>query len=98
MGGFAHLYCDPGEKLPRLTPVRFFADGICSAAFFILEGYHMAKVAEYHTDSPEYPLKQREVYHDHDDCADGRRIKTLHRKPGRGFPPRRRCDECIKLG
>ena len=55
----------------------------------------MAKVAEY---SPEYPLKQREVYHDHDDCADGRRIKTLHRKPGRGFPPRRRCDECIKLG
>lgn len=58
----------------------------------------MAKVAEYHTESPEYPLKQREVYHDHDDCADGRRIKTLHRKPGRGFPPRRRCDECIKLG
>ena len=76
-------------------PSAFFADGIYSPAFFILEGYHMAKVAEY---SPEYPLKQREVYHDHDDCADGRRIKTLHRKPGRGFPPRRRCDECIKLG
>jgi hypothetical protein len=56
----------------------------------------MAKVPAYHTDSPEYPPKHREVYHDHDDCHDGKAIKPEHRKPGTGF--KQRCDVCIKLG
>ncbi len=58
----------------------------------------MAKVAAYHTDSPEYPPTHRTVYHDHDDCPDGKQIKTWHRKAGKGWPERRRCDECIRLG
>jgi len=56
----------------------------------------MSKVAAYHTDSPEYPPRERNVYHDHDDCPDGRRIKSWHRKPGNAGRPR--CDACIRLG
>jgi len=56
----------------------------------------MAKIDLYHTDSPEYPPEHRNVYHDHDDCPDGKRIKSWHRKDGKGNRPR--CDECIKLG
>jgi hypothetical protein len=56
----------------------------------------MAKVSPYHTDSPEYPPKHRNVYHDHDDCPDGKKIESKHRKSGTGNKPR--CDECIKLG
>jgi hypothetical protein len=56
----------------------------------------MAKVSPYHTNSPEYPAKHREVYHDHDDCPEGKRIKLWHRLNGTGGNPR--CDECIKLG
>jgi hypothetical protein len=36
------------------------------------------------------------VYHDHDDCPDGKRIKPQHRSSGTGGKPR--CTECIKLG
>jgi hypothetical protein len=57
----------------------------------------MAKVPAYHTNSPEYPPKHRNVYHDHDDCPDGKRILERHRITGStGGKPR--CDECIKLG
>jgi hypothetical protein len=56
----------------------------------------MAKVAAYHTDSEEYPPKHREVYHDRDDCPDGKRIQAKHRKTGTGGKPR--CKECIRLG
>jgi hypothetical protein len=56
----------------------------------------MAKVAAYHTDSEEYLPKHREVYHDHDDCEDGKRIQAKHRKPGTGG--KERCKVCIKLG
>jgi Mn-dependent DtxR family transcriptional regulator len=56
----------------------------------------MAKVSPYHTDSPEYPPKHRNVYHDHDDCPDGKKIESKHRKSGTGN--KLRCDECIKLG
>ena len=56
----------------------------------------MAKVAAYHTNSPEYPTQTREVHHDHDDCPDGKRIKREHREPGTGN--KRRCKECVKLG
>ncbi len=37
------------------------------------------KVAPYHTNSTEYPPEHRNVYHDHDDCPDGKRIKPQHR-------------------
>jgi hypothetical protein len=56
----------------------------------------MAKVSPYHTNSQEYPPKHRNVYHDHDDCPDGKRIKAHHFEKGTGGKPR--CDECIKLG
>lgn len=53
-------------------------------------------MAKYHTDSPEYPPEHREVYHDHETCPDGKRIKAIHRKVGDGG--KKRCKECIKLG
>jgi len=56
----------------------------------------MAKVRPYHTNSLEEPPAHRNVYHDHDDCPDGRRIKPEHREDGDGNRPR--CKECIKLG
>lgn len=56
----------------------------------------MAKAPPYHTNSPEYPPQHRNVYHDHDDCPDGRRIQLRHRESGTGGKPRFK--ECIKLG
>ena len=56
----------------------------------------MAKVAAYHTNSPEYPPEHREVYHDHDDCFEGKKIKPEHREPGTGG--KQRCKVCIRLG
>jgi hypothetical protein len=53
----------------------------------------MAKVDPYHTDSEEY--SHRDVYHDHDDCKDGKQILAKHRKSGNGGRPR--CKECRKL-
>jgi hypothetical protein len=56
----------------------------------------MAKVDPYHTKTYEEPPEHRNVYHDHDDCPDGKRIKPWNREPGKDGRPR--CDECIKLG
>lgn len=56
----------------------------------------MAKVPSYHTTSIEYPPKERNVYHDHDDCPDGKRIELRHRVSGQAERPR--CDACIKKG
>jgi hypothetical protein len=56
----------------------------------------MTKVSPYNTNSQEYPPKHRNVYHDHNDCPDGKRIKPEHRENGTGG--KQRCDECIKLG
>jgi hypothetical protein len=53
----------------------------------------MAKVDAYHTDSEEY--SHRDVYHDHDDCKDGKQIQAKHRKAGKGNRPR--CKVCIGL-
>ena len=58
----------------------------------------MAKCPPYHTILPEYGPKERNVYHDHDDCADGMRIKREHRVPGPGGANRFRCDNCKRLG
>lgn len=35
----------------------------------------MSKVPPYHTNSPEYEPRHREVYHDDDDCYDGKAIQ-----------------------
>lgn len=43
-----------------------------------------------------YLPEHRNVYHDHDDCHDGKAIKAWHRKSGDGKKPR--CKVCIKLG
>ena len=56
----------------------------------------MGKCAPYHTNSSEYPPEHRQVYHDRDDCPDGRRIKSQHKESGTGG--KRRCLECTKLG
>lgn len=55
----------------------------------------MTKVAPFHTDSPAYLPKHREVFHDKDTCLDGRRIKHEHRKLGKGN--KKYCLECDKL-
>jgi len=52
-------------------------------------------MAKYHTNSPEYPPKHRNVHHDHETCPDGKRIKKEHRIDGDGGKPL--CDECKKL-
>lgn len=56
----------------------------------------MVKVAAYHTNSEEYPPKERNIYHDHSDCPDGRRIRPEHKRTGTAGRPR--CDACIRLG
>jgi hypothetical protein len=57
----------------------------------------MAKVAPYHTVNPEKQNpRHRDVYHDHDDCRDGRRILAADKRAGTAGRPR--CDECIRLG
>jgi len=55
----------------------------------------MSKVAPYHTNSPEYEPKHREVYHDKDTCPDGKRIKLQHRVSGTGG--KNHCKECDKV-
>ena len=55
----------------------------------------MAKVLPYHTNSTEYPPKDREVYHDKDTCPDGKGIKSEHRLAGTGN--KKHCLECDKV-
>lgn len=52
----------------------------------------MAKIHPYHTNSPEH---RREVYHDQDDCPDGKRIEHKHRVEG--TDNRKHCLECEKI-
>ena len=44
----------------------------------------MAKVPPYSTDFEEHPAEYKNVYHDHDDCPDGRLILPHHRRSGTG--------------
>jgi hypothetical protein len=52
----------------------------------------MAKVPPYHSISPEDP----DVYHDHDDCYEGRKILSENKRPG--TDDRRKCEVCARLG
>lgn len=56
----------------------------------------MAKVYPYRTKHPEAGPGHRDVYHDHDDCPDGQRIKPQDLESGKGGRPL--CDACKKLG
>lgn len=57
----------------------------------------MAKVNPYHTRTPEgQEPGHRDVYHDHNNCSDGRRILPQNRVSGTGGRPK--CDECKTLG
>lgn len=56
----------------------------------------MAKVAPYHTITPERPYGERDVYHDHDNCPTGRLIEARNRRAGTDERPR--CLDCISLG
>ncbi len=89
----------PGQQLSKAVSWRTVSDNLSEVWFKAGDARKeatMAKVLPYHTNSPEEPPKHREVYHDHDDCPDGRRIKPEHWVSGdRGKP---RCDACKKLG
>lgn len=43
--------------------------------------------AAYHTNSAEYPPKNREVYHNNNQCSEGKKIKLEHRESGTGGKP-----------
>jgi hypothetical protein len=49
-------------------------------------------VEEFHTSEPETPP----VYHDDDECFEGKKIKPWHRVAGRGVG-RRLCEVCEDL-
>lgn len=55
----------------------------------------MAKVDPFHTTTPEAAQGQRDVYHDNDQCSDGKRILPENRVYGTGGRPK--CDECKTL-
>ena len=55
----------------------------------------MAHVMAYHTNSSAYPAACRKVYHDCDECHEGKRIKAEDRLTGTG--DKHRCPECVNL-
>jgi hypothetical protein len=54
----------------------------------------MTEMAEYHTNSYEYPPEERLVHHDRD-CPDGKRILSEHRAASNGGKPL--CGDCRRL-
>jgi hypothetical protein len=44
----------------------------------------MVEDKRYHTDSPEEPPEHREVYHDKENCPEGKKILTKNRRTGTG--------------
>jgi hypothetical protein len=55
----------------------------------------MTVVNPFHTNSPEYPPRHREVYHDKDTCPDGKQIQAKHKESGTGG--KKHCLECDKV-
>jgi hypothetical protein len=55
----------------------------------------MGKIPAFHTNSPEYGPKHRNVYHDQSECGYGKEIKPWHRIDGTANRPR--CDRCEDL-
>ena len=60
---------------------RVYAAVLAADEELRLKGGEMADSA-YHTNSSEYGPKNREVYHNNNDCPEGKRIKKDHREPG----------------
>lgn len=60
------------------------------------ESTTMAKVAPYHTITPERPYGERDVYHDHNNCPTGQQIEPQNRRQGTAGRPR--CVDCTRLG
>ena len=86
----------PSSRINLRNCLLYKAFSLSHNKTILLKGAsQMAKVAAYHTDSPEYPPKHREVYHDKDTCPDGKRIKYEHRKSGTGG--KKHCLECDKV-
>jgi hypothetical protein len=56
----------------------------------------MATDPEYHTVLPEYGPREANVYHNHNDCYEGTKIKPGHRTAGRGAG-RRLCEVCAAM-
>jgi formylmethanofuran dehydrogenase subunit E len=44
-------------------------------------------MADYHTNSIEEPPKNREVYHNNENCSEGKKIQPKHREAGKGGKP-----------
>jgi len=55
----------------------------------------MSKVNPYHTSTDEDSNVQHNVYHNDNNCSDGKRIKLENKVSGRGN--RLLCDECKTL-
>jgi hypothetical protein len=55
----------------------------------------MAKVPPFHATTVESAPRQRQVYHDHDDCPDAMKVRHDLREPGTGN--KWRCITCIRL-
>jgi hypothetical protein len=53
------------------------------------------KVNPFHTTVVEYSAEHRNVYHDNNQCDDGKRIKPEHRESGTGG--RLKCERCKEL-
>jgi hypothetical protein len=51
--------------------------------------------APYHTTSDEEPPEHRAVYHNYNDCYEGKKIKPWNRVAGTGG--KQRCKVCIKM-
>jgi hypothetical protein len=56
----------------------------------------MAKVAPYHTITPEKPYGEQDVYHDQNNCPAGQLIEPQNRRSGTAGRPR--CKDCISIG
>jgi hypothetical protein len=86
------MLSEPISSLARWPSRLATRQAACREGTDRTKEFAMANDPPYHTDSPEYPPENRNVYHDDNDCPDGKRIKPEHRKPGTAGRPR--CKAC----
>jgi formylmethanofuran dehydrogenase subunit E len=55
----------------------------------------MAHVPPFHTSDPRYSAQRRAVYHECEECHEGRAIKPEHRESGTGG--KHLCRECTNI-
>lgn len=83
--------CDDRCDWPGASARSKFSEQYILGLTFIWELRMMGKVAAYYSDSPE----DRYVYHDHDDCWEGKKILPEHKHDGTDNRPR--CEVCRDL-